>query len=97
MGAIFAATDSVATLQVLDATTMPSLFSLVFGEGVINDAVSVVLLGAIDRSTKDGAWTGGFVFNFAFLLVCSFSLGALVGLGIAWLLKTTTFSGPHQV
>lgn len=27
MGAIFAATDSVATLQVLDASTMPTLFS----------------------------------------------------------------------
>lgn len=38
MGAIFAATDSVATLQVLDRNTMPGLFSLVFGEGVVNDA-----------------------------------------------------------
>jgi hypothetical protein len=38
MGAIFAATDSVATLQVLDRETMPGLFSLVFGEGVVNDA-----------------------------------------------------------
>ncbi|KAI8467124.1 MAG: putative sodium/hydrogen exchanger, partial [Monoraphidium minutum] len=96
MGAIFAATDSVATLQVLDATSMPGLFSLVFGEGVINDAVSVVLLGAIARSTKDGAWAGGFGFNFAFLLVTSTALGAAVGLAIAWVLKSTAFAGPHQ-
>lgn len=31
MGAIFAATDSVAVLQVLDPATHPALFSLVFG------------------------------------------------------------------
>ncbi|GAX80869.1 hypothetical protein CEUSTIGMA_g8304.t1 [Chlamydomonas eustigma] len=47
LGAIFSATDSVTTLQVLDSQTMPLLFSLVFGEGVINDATSVVLLGAV--------------------------------------------------
>jgi NhaP-type Na+/H+ or K+/H+ antiporter len=44
MGAIFAATDSVATLQVLDRETMPGLFSLVFGEGVVNDAGAVAWL-----------------------------------------------------
>jgi NhaP-type Na+/H+ or K+/H+ antiporter len=43
MGAIFAATDSVATLQVLDRETMPGLFSLVFGEGVVNDAGAATL------------------------------------------------------
>lgn len=64
---------------------------------MINDAVSVVLLGAIDRSVKNGAWTGGFLFNFAFLLFFSFALGAVVGLGIAWVLKTSAFAGPHQV
>jgi sodium/hydrogen exchanger-like protein 6/7 len=42
MGAIFAATDSVATLQVLDRSSMPGLFSLVFGEGVVNDAGGTV-------------------------------------------------------
>jgi hypothetical protein len=32
LGAIFSATDSVATLQVLSADSHPVLFSLVFGE-----------------------------------------------------------------
>eukprot|EP00195_Chlamydomonas_chlamydogama_P000441 CAMPEP_0202918710 /NCGR_PEP_ID=MMETSP1392-20130828/74103_1 /ASSEMBLY_ACC=CAM_ASM_000868 /TAXON_ID=225041 /ORGANISM="Chlamydomonas chlamydogama, Strain SAG 11-48b" /LENGTH=193 /DNA_ID=CAMNT_0049611845 /DNA_START=201 /DNA_END=778 /DNA_ORIENTATION=+ len=47
LGAIFSATDSVATLQVLDPESQPVVFSLVFGEGIINDATSVVLLGAV--------------------------------------------------
>jgi hypothetical protein len=46
--------------QVLDVETMPLLFSLVFGEGIINDATSVVLLGAISRvfppSGESGRW-----------------------------------------
>lgn len=51
LGAIFAATDSVAVLQVLDQDKKPLLFSLVFGEGIINDAVSIVLLAAVQVGT----------------------------------------------
>jgi len=35
LGAIFATTDSVAVLQVLEQDRAPLLFNLVFGEGVI--------------------------------------------------------------
>ena len=51
LGAIFATTDSVAVLQVLDKDRSPILFSLVFGEGVINDAAGVALLRAIQVQT----------------------------------------------
>ncbi len=47
LGAIFAATDSVAVLQVLKQDRNPLLYSLVFGEGVINDATAVALLRAV--------------------------------------------------
>ena len=50
LGVIFAATDSVAVLQVLKQDKMPLLYSLVFGEGVINDATSVALLRAVQVS-----------------------------------------------
>ncbi|KAK7837501.1 sodium/hydrogen exchanger 2 [Quercus suber] len=42
IGAIFSATDSVCTLQVLNQEETPLLYSVVFGEGVLNDATSVV-------------------------------------------------------
>ncbi|KAK6117331.1 hypothetical protein DH2020_048922 [Rehmannia glutinosa] len=45
--AIFAATDSVCTLQILSQDETPLLYSLVFGEGVVNDATSVVLFNAV--------------------------------------------------
>ena len=50
LGAIMAATDSVAVLQVLSPTTTPLLHSLVFGEGVVNDASSIVLLKSITNA-----------------------------------------------
>ncbi|KAI5022210.1 hypothetical protein ZWY2020_058940 [Hordeum vulgare] len=49
IGAIFSATDSVCTLQVLNQDQAPLLYSLVFGEGVVNDATSVVLFNAIQN------------------------------------------------
>ena len=50
LGTIFATTDSVAVLQVLEQDRAPLLFSLVFGEGVINDATTVALLRTVQVS-----------------------------------------------
>ncbi|KAE8722269.1 Sodium/hydrogen exchanger 3 [Hibiscus syriacus] len=47
IAAVFSATDSVCTLQVLSQDETPLLYSLVFGESVVNDATSVVLFNAI--------------------------------------------------
>ncbi|KAF8069528.1 NHX2 [Scenedesmus sp. PABB004] len=107
LGAIFAATDSVATLQVLDREAMPGLFSLVFGEGVVNDAVSVVLLGSVAATARaragagaaaphSGAFAGGVVANFIWQLGTSLVLGAAAGLGIAAALRRLTITEPHQ-
>lgn len=54
---MFAATDSVAVLGLLSPRSQPQLFSLVFGEGIVNDATSVVLLGALQRVARH-RWVG---------------------------------------
>ena len=41
--AVISATDSVAALTFVKEDTEPKLFALLFGEGVINDAVCIVL------------------------------------------------------
>lgn len=63
LGAILAATDSVAALQVIHQDRFPLLYSMVFGEGVINDATSIVILGTIQVHgaagfCRDLAWLG---------------------------------------
>lgn len=90
IGAIFSATDSVCTLQVLNQEDTPLLYSLVFGEGVVNDAASVVLFNAIqkfDLSHINSGTALQFVGNFLILFITSTLLGVLVGLLSAYITK----------
>ncbi|XP_027349212.1 sodium/hydrogen exchanger 1 [Abrus precatorius] len=98
IGAIFAATDSVCTLQVLNQDETPLLYSLVFGEGVVNDATSVVLFNAIqsfDLDQIDHRIGLHFIGNFLYLFVASTMLGVLAGLLSAYIIKKL-YIGRHS-
>ncbi|KAG1365182.1 Sodium/hydrogen exchanger 2 [Cocos nucifera] len=98
IGAIFSATDSVCTLQVLSQDETPLLYSLVFGEGVVNDATSIVLFKAIqnfDAEHVDVVTVLKFVANFFYLFFTSTFLGAFAGLFSAYLIKKLYF-GRHS-
>lgn len=41
--ATICATDSVAALAMIKPDKYPKLFSVIFGEGMVNDAVSIIL------------------------------------------------------
>nr|AVA17576.1 Na+/H+ antiporter family protein 1 [Populus trichocarpa] len=78
LGAIFSATDSVCTLQVLDQEETPLLYSLVFGEGVVNDATSIVLFNAILRFDLSHITSSSAIHllgNFFYLFGASTALG----------------------
>ncbi|XP_042422112.1 sodium/hydrogen exchanger 2-like [Zingiber officinale] len=98
IGAIFSATDSVCTLQVLSQDETPLLYSLVFGEGVVNDATSVVLFNAIQKFDLvhiDLTVVLQFVANFFYLFLTSTLLGAVAGLLSAYIIKQLYF-GRHS-
>ncbi|KAL2345748.1 hypothetical protein Fmac_007033 [Flemingia macrophylla] len=98
IGAIFAATDSVCTLQVLNQDDTPLLYSLVFGEGVVNDATSVVLFNAIksfDLNQIDHRIGLHFIGNFLYLFIASTLLGVLAGLLSAYIIKKL-YIGRHS-
>lgn len=46
--ATICATDSVAALTMIKPNKYPKLFSVVFGEGMVNDAVSIILYISVD-------------------------------------------------
>ncbi|KAF8015044.1 hypothetical protein BT93_H0744 [Corymbia citriodora subsp. variegata] len=98
LGAIFSATDSVCTLQVLNQDETPLLYSVVFGEGVVNDATSVVLFNALQRFDLSHITSGiatrfaGSLFN---LFFTSTLLGVAVGLLSAYIIKKLYF-GRHS-
>lgn len=67
--------------QILNQDETPLLYSLVFGEGVVNDATSVVLFNAIqnfDLVHIDAIIILKFVANFGYLFLTSTLLGAFV-------------------
>lgn len=89
-GALISPTDPVAILSVLGSLGQlkdPALFSIIFGESVLNDAIGIVLFEVFEeldqtRATDD-VWqlqvlsaTGWFVV----ICICSVLLGFLVGL-----------------
>jgi NhaP-type Na+/H+ or K+/H+ antiporter len=47
LSATLIATDSIAPLTLIDQKAFPTLFSLVFGEGVSNDAVSLLIMNVV--------------------------------------------------
>ncbi|CAH2069858.1 unnamed protein product [Thlaspi arvense] len=98
IGTIFSSTDTVCTLQILHQDETPLLYSLVFGEGVVNDATSVVLFNAVQKIHFESlnGWTALRVFgNFLYLFCTSTLLGIAVGLVTAFSLKTFYF-GRHS-
>jgi sodium/hydrogen exchanger 8 len=94
LGTILCNVDLVATLSVMSPTETPQLYSILFGEGVINDAVSIVLF---DASLKAGLsdhedWSDGvqqIILHFFLLLFGSIILGVLCGLVCSFTFKRT--------
>ncbi|KAK9819478.1 hypothetical protein WJX81_001339, partial [Elliptochloris bilobata] len=103
LGVIFAATDSVAVLQVLRQDRAPLLYSLVFGEGVINDATAVALLRAVQELGSGGQALHASMIvtvlaKFLYLFAASMCLGLAFGLGTSFLMKTfRSNSVPQEV
>ncbi|CAN4097163.1 unnamed protein product [Withania somnifera] len=98
IGAIFSSTDTVCTLQVLHQDETPLLYSLVFGEGVVNDATSVVLFNAVQKIDVDkfNGWSAFHVFlDFLYLFSTSTALGVSAGLLTSYILRGLYF-GRHS-
>nr|GME05486.1 sodium/hydrogen exchanger 2-like [Ipomoea batatas] len=98
IGAIFSATDSVCTLQVLNQDETPFLYSVVFGEGIVNDATSIVLFNAFRKlklSDINSAVVLQLFGNFLYLFISSTVLGVVAGLLSAYIIKKLCF-GRHS-
>ena len=47
--------DTVAAVSIIKFDEQPMLFSIVFGEGIVNDAVSIILFNAVFSRTMTDA------------------------------------------
>ncbi|GIL46765.1 hypothetical protein Vafri_3668, partial [Volvox africanus] len=91
LGSVLSCTDSVAALQLLhkDRERVPLLYSLLFGEGVVNDATAIVLLGAITNlpygSDEEDNLSPGALGRLALRFSRLFALSTALGLGVGLL------------
>lgn len=97
-GAIISATDPVTVLAIFnDLHVDVTLYALVFGESILNDAVAIVLAGSIDsfaehyNSPSDTFFNacGKAFANFTYIFICSFLQGSIIGCATALLTKFT--------
>jgi NhaP-type Na+/H+ or K+/H+ antiporter len=49
LGACFCSIDTIASEEAISSRKFPKLFSIVFGEGILKDAVTIVLFRSILR------------------------------------------------
>jgi sodium/hydrogen exchanger 8 len=94
-GAILSAIDPVATLAIFQSVQVESTLStLVFGESVLNDAISIVLYKTFYQFLKDGfsmtAVLEAFT-HFTMIFFGSIAIGALLALFTALIFKYMNF------
>jgi NhaP-type Na+/H+ or K+/H+ antiporter len=93
---VLSATDTVAAVSIVKEQKYPKLNSILFGEGVINDAVSIVLFHATENilhEEEDGSVSFGAVeateilLSFLFITSVSIVIGVAFGLLSSILIK----------
>lgn len=96
VGATLSATDPVTILAIFNTYKVdPKLYTIIFGESILNDAIAIVIFETAQKYNKGEAGSLGFISFFEgtgiFLLVffCSMLIGFLVGVATALLLKFT--------
>ena len=98
--ALISATDPVSVLAILGdvfkgSNDVPLIYNLIFGESVVNDAVSIVLFRILVKFVNQPKFTAGTFFlviaQFIYVNIGSIIIGVLVGLITAILFKYVSF------
>jgi NhaP-type Na+/H+ or K+/H+ antiporter len=96
LACILSSTDTVAALTLVKAEHFPKLNSILFGEGIVNDAVSILLFrtiktffGGDDTNSVDFTFSMvlGMSWDFFKLSFCSLFIGISLGLILSLMFK----------
>jgi len=92
MCALLCSTDVVAAISIIKYHEQPKIFSIIFGEGIINDAVCIIIFNTVilfsDPKYEFTYFsTIEIAYSFLYLAFVSVIIGTLVGLFSALLLK----------
>ncbi|KAF9289924.1 monovalent cation:H+ antiporter, CPA1 (nhx1) [Linnemannia elongata] len=92
-GSVLSATDPVTILAIFNQLKVdPKLYSVIFGESILNDAVSIVMFETLKKYRGQEFHLGNVlhgVSTFFFVFFVSLTIGAIIGLIAALALKRT--------
>lgn len=95
MCSLLCCTDTIAAVSIISYDEQPKLFSMIFGEGVTNDAVAIILFNTIALFTEGATLSFMMVLEIilGFLALGFFSIliGVLSGFASALILKHGRF------
>jgi sodium/hydrogen exchanger-like protein 6/7 len=95
VGATLSATDPITILAIFNAYKVdPKLYTVIFGESILNDAIAIVLFETAQRYKAKGhgvGFVGLFesIWTFLFVFFGSLVIGVLIGMVTSLLLKMT--------
>lgn len=98
VGATLSATDPVTILAIFNSYKVdPKLYTVIFGESILNDAIAIVIFDTAQRYRADGPRAGSLsiasffeaIGIFLGVFFGSLVIGVLIGIGTALLLKFT--------
>ena len=90
MCALLCSTDVIAAISMVNYDEQPKLYSLLFGEGVVNDCVTIIIYNSVTKfeGTEMSAGTSfKILLDFILLSVLSLSIGLFYGGLSAFILK----------
>ena len=92
MCALLCSSDVIAAISLVKPKEQPKLFSIVFGEGIVNDAVAILLFNAMRKHAKrdaelDRSAALSISGDFCTLACFSLLIGLAYGLSVSLLLK----------
>ena len=90
--ATMSATDSVSALTLIDPLTEARLFSIIFGEGIANDAVSIILYKSVGKYNRtEFATYPDLLLEFLMEFACSTGLGIVLSGFLIWIFRKLAF------
>jgi sodium/hydrogen exchanger-like protein 6/7/sodium/hydrogen exchanger 8 len=54
IASLLCSSDVIAAISIIKYEEQPKLFSLVFGEGIVNDAVAIILFNTVSNAITNG-------------------------------------------
>jgi NhaP-type Na+/H+ or K+/H+ antiporter len=93
--ALLCSSDVIAAISMINYSEQPKLFSIVYGEGVFNDIVSIILFNTVQSFKTDFNFTGSTPFtimgSFFALAAASIGIGLFFGIFSSLMFKWLRF------